>query len=149
MPVNQDYKDLFKILNEEKVEYLIVGAHAVIFYAEPRYTRDIDLWINPTKENVDSLWNALVKFGAPLIDITKEEFENPNLIYQIGIEPNRIDIIMGMDKVSFAEAYNQKKGSFYDGIPIDIISISDLIKTKENTGRKKDELDIESLKDYL
>ncbi len=149
MPVNQDYKDLFKILNEEKVEYLIVGAHAVIFYAEPRYTRDIDLWVNPTKENVDSLWNALVKFGAPLIDITKEEFENPNLIYQIGIEPNRIDIIMGMDKVSFAEAYNQKKGSFYDGIPIDIISISDLIKTKENTGRKKDELDIESLKDYL
>ena len=149
MPVNQDYKDMFKILNEEKVEYLIVGAHAVIFYAEPRYTRDIDLWVNPTKENVDSLWNALVKFGAPLIDITKEEFENPNLIYQIGIEPNRIDIIMGMYKVSFAEAYNQKKGSFYDGIPIDIISISDLIKTKENTGRKKDELDIESLKDYL
>ena len=149
MPVNQDYKDLFKILNEEKVEYLIVGAHAVILYVEPRYTRDIDLWVNPTKENVDSLWNALVKFGAPLIDITKEEFENPNLIYQIGIEPNRIDIIMGMDKVSFAEAYNQKKGSFYDGIPINIISISDLIKTKENTGRKKDELDIESLKDYL
>lgn len=148
MPVNQDYKDLFKILYEEKVEYLIVGAHAVIFYTEPRYTRDIDLWVNPAKENVNKLWSALIKFGAPLVDIKKEEFLDQDLIYQIGIEPNRIDIIMGMEHIPFSDVYPKKSKSFYDGVPINIISRSDLIKTKENTGRKKDELDIESLKEF-
>ena len=65
MPVNRDLSDLFKILFEEKVEYLISGAHAVSFYAQPRYTKDIDILINPTKENATRVWRALERFGAP------------------------------------------------------------------------------------
>ena len=74
MSVNSDFKDLFSIFNTEKVEYLIVGAHAVIFHAEPRYTKDIDIWINPTSANAARVWKSLQEFGAPLQNISENDF---------------------------------------------------------------------------
>ncbi len=145
MPANRDYKDLFRILNEENVEYLIVGAHAVIFYAEPRYTKDLDIWVNPSPENAKKVWKALENFGAPLLDITLKDFQNSDLIYQIGVEPNRIDILMGIAGVDFESAYKSKSKSSYDGEPINILSKADLIKTKKVTGRTQDTLDLENL----
>ena len=145
MPANKDYKDLFKILNEEKVEYLIVGAHAVIYYAEPRYTKDLDIWVNPSQENSKRVWKALSKFGAPLTEITLKDFQDSELIYQIGIEPNRIDILMGVAGLDFEVAYSNKSLSTYDGEPINILNKKDLIKTKKTTGRAQDIIDIENL----
>ena len=96
MPANQDFKEIFRLLNAEEVEYVIVGAHAVMFYTEPRYTKDIDILVNPTAANARKAWNALAKFGAPLKNISESDFADKDLIYQVGIEPNRIDIIMSI-----------------------------------------------------
>ena len=145
MPANKDYKDLFRILNEEQVKYLVVGAHAVIYYAEPRYTKDLDIWINPSRENAKKVWRALSRFGAPLQDISLEDFLDTDVIYQIGVEPNRIDIIMGVAGITFESAYKNKSCSTYDGEPINILGKEDLIKTKKATGRAQDMLDVENL----
>jgi hypothetical protein len=145
MSANRDFKELFKIFNEENVEYLIVGAHAVIFYAEPRYTKDLDIWVNPTVENAEKIWKALSGFGAPLKDISQNDFLDTDLIYQIGVAPNRIDILMGMSQLSFDDAEKNSVPSTYGGVPIQIIGKNDLIKTKKATGRDQDLLDVQRL----
>ncbi len=81
MSNNPDFKDLFKILNAEKVKYLIVGAFAVTFYSEPRYTKDLDIWVEPSAGNAEKLWTALTKFGAPLLDINLKDFSDEKLVY--------------------------------------------------------------------
>lgn len=145
MPANKDFKDIFRIFDEEKVEYLVVGAHAVMFYAEPRFTKDLDILVNPTLENAKKVWKALAKFGAPLTNLTLHDFTDKDLIYQIGVDPNRIDILMGIAGVDFADAWRNRNQSTYDGIPFNIISKADLIKAKSATGRKRDKLDLEGL----
>ncbi len=148
MGINPDFADLLRIFYEEKVEYLIVGAYAVIFYTEPRYTKDLDIWVNPTPENAKRVWRALERFGAPLIDVKLEDFTNRELVYQIGVAPNRIDILMGIEGVDFEEAYSRKVESRYGDIPIYLISKEDLIKSKEEAGRLQDRLDLEKLKKF-
>lgn len=147
MGVNRDFKDLFKLFNAEGVEYLLVGAHAVIFYAEPRYTKDLDIWVNPSPENTEKIWRALEKFGAPLEGVNRSDFTDTELIYQIGVEPNRIDVIMGLSGLTFDAAYRNSVESTYGGIPIRIIGKSDLVAAKKATGRKQDMLDVERLED--
>jgi len=145
MSANQDFKDLFALFNEENVEYLIVGAHAVIYYSEPRYTKDLDIWINPRCENAVKVMAALNKFGAPLADVSEKDFTNPEMIYQIGIAPNRIDILMDIAGVDFDTAAQRKTLSSYDGIEIPIISKQDLISSKKAIGRPQDKLDVDRL----
>jgi len=145
MPSNPDYKDLFSILNEEKVDYLVVGAHAVIYYTEPRFTKDLDILIRPTRVNAEKVWRALKRFGAPLRDITVDDFIREDTVYQIGIAPNRIDVLMCLGGVNFEEAWADREHAAYDGIPIAIIGKSKLIKAKKFTGRPQDLLDVEKL----
>ncbi len=146
MPANQDYKDLFKLLLDEKVSYLIVGAHAVVFYTEPRYTKDMDILVQPSEENAKRVYKVLMQFGAPLKNITVKDFIDPDMIYQIGIEPNRIDILMSIKGVCFDDAWENRIQSSYDGIPISIISKSDLINAKTASGRPQDLIDLDNLK---
>ncbi len=146
MQGNQDFKDLFKILKDEKVEYVIIGAHAVIYYSEPRYTKDLDILIKPNLDNAKKLWEALRIFGAPLQNITIEDFTNEDIIYQIGIEPNRIDILVGIDGITSEEAFTNITNSTYDNIPIYIINKKSLIKAKEASNRLQDQIDVENLK---
>ena len=148
MSHNEDFKDLFKILNEEHVDYLIVGAHAVIYYTEPRYTKDIDVWVAPTKDNAKRIWKALAQFGAPLANISIDDFTNEDLVYQIGLAPNRIDILMGISGIEFKEANKNRVESTYAGEKIYLLSKSDLIKAKRASNRKQDQLDLEKLQDY-
>ena len=146
MASNRDYKDLFRIFSDEQVEYLVVGAHAVVYYAEPRYTKDIDIWVRPTLENARRVWSALKRFGAPLGQVTPEDFSDAAMVYQIGVEPNRIDILMGVDGVQFESAWQNKVESTYDGVPIHILGRNDLIKAKQTAKRPQDLLDLERLK---
>ena len=145
MPVNQDFRDLLSALNEEKVEYLLVGAHAVIFYTEPRYTKDMDILINPTEENATRAYKALTTFGAPLDSLKKEDLVDPETIFQIGIEPNRIDIITSISGVDFDTAWEQRVTSTYGEEPINVIGKNDLIASKKAAGRLQDQLDLEKL----
>jgi Nucleotidyl transferase of unknown function (DUF2204) len=143
--MNPDYADLFKIFNDHHVRYLVVGAYAVVFYAEPRYTKDLDLWVEPTAENADRVWKALTEFGAPLDGVSLEDFSNSELIYQIGVEPNRIDIMMGVPGLEFEEAWKRRVTSSYDGKEIFIVALDDLIEAKKTTNRESDRLDLKLL----
>lgn len=146
MPANPDFKDLFSIFNEENVEYLVVGAHAVIYYSVPRYTKDLDVWVNPSRENAERVYRALARFGAPLQNISIKDFQEKDLVYQLGIEPNRIDVIMGIAGIEFASAWKKKRESTYDGVPIHILGKESLIKAKKAAGRPQDLLDLDKLK---
>jgi hypothetical protein len=143
--VNQDYEDLFRALNEHRVRYLVVGAYAVIYYAEPRYTKDLDVWVESTKENAGKVWKALAGFGAPLEGVSVDDFTNPELIYQIGVEPNRIDIMMALPGVEFAGAWSRRVASSYGRETINILDLDDLIHAKKTTDRDSDRLDLKLL----
>ena len=145
MPVNPDYKDLFRILNEEQVDYLVVGAHAVIYYTEPRFTKDLDVLIRPTRANAEKAWRALKRFGAPLREITQDDFTREDMVYQIGIAPNRVDILMGLGGVSFNEAWARREHAAYGDIPVFIIGKRELIAAKKSAGRPQDLLDVQKL----
>ena len=145
MPANPDFCDLFRAFNEDSVEYLVVGAHAFFHYAEPRYTKDLDVWVRPSPENAERVFRALARFGAPMIDVTPESFTDPDLVYQIGVAPNRIDVMMGIAGVDFNTAWANRVESSYGGVPIHIISKQDLIQAKKASGRPQDLLDLDRL----
>jgi hypothetical protein len=145
MPANVDFKDLFSIFNEEGVEYLVAGAHAVIFFSEPRYTKDLDVWVNPSPENAARVFRALSRFGAPLTNVVEKDFSDADLVYQIGVEPNRIDILMGVAGVTFEEAWAGRVESTYGGVPIHITGKATLIKAKRAADRPQDRLDLDKL----
>lgn len=113
MDVCRDYEDLFKIFNSHGVKYLLVGGQAVIYYTEPRYTKDIDVWVIPEMNDPKSVFAALHEFGAPLQDISAEDFKNKKLILQIGVAPVRIDILLNVEGVSFAKAWKNRKKTRY------------------------------------
>jgi len=146
MSVNPDYKDLLSVFNEENVEYLIVGAHAVIFYTVPRYTKDFDVWVNPTEENAARVYAALARFGAPLKAEDASTFKDPYCVFQIGVEPNRIDILMNVSGLDFSEAWKLRTQGTYGGVPIHILNRADLIRSKENAARDQDLLDVKRLR---
>lgn len=145
MQVASDYKDLLRILNRHKVRYLIVGAYAVIYYTEPRYTKDLDIWVEPEIENAKRVYKAFKEFGAPLKGISLEDFANKNLVYQIGVAPVRVDIIMGIPAINFDRAWKHRKIITFDGIKVNVIGINELIESKKKIKRKMDIIDIENL----
>lgn len=147
MDANPDFKDLFMAFRDAGVEYLVVGAHAVIFYATPRFTKDLDVWVNPTPSNAQRVWTALKAFGAPLTDVRVESFTDRQLIYQIGVAPNRIDILMDIAGLSFEEAWRNRVATTYAGVPIHVPSRDDLIRAKRAAGRPQDELDADRLQE--
>ena len=106
MAENPHYKELLQLLNEFEVEYLIVGGFAVMKYGEPRYTKDLDIWVNNSGQNSRRVVRALKKFGAPLDHdgITPETFAERQVVYQIGIAPVRVDILTEITGVKFADA---------------------------------------------
>ncbi len=140
-----DYKELLKTLNRHKVKYLIVGAYAVTYYTEPRYTKDMDIWIEPDKKNAEKVYEALKEFGAPLKNITLKDFTNENMIYQIGVEPVRVDILMGLQGMKFDFAWKRRCIVFFDKIKVNVIGIRELIKSKERANRLMDKVDVENL----
>jgi len=149
MRIPLDYRDLLKLLNRHKAQYLIVGAYAVTYYTEPRYTKDLDIWVNPQIRNAHKVWKALKEFGAPLKGIRPEDFSGKNLVYQIGVVPVRADIMMGIPGMEFGAAWRRRNITSFEGIKVNIIGINDLIKSKKKTKRRIDIIDAESLKHTL
>ncbi|MDO9540730.1 MAG: hypothetical protein Q7J98_00200 [Kiritimatiellia bacterium] len=148
MSANQDFKDLLSALNAESVEYLIVGAHAVIAYTEPRFTKDLDILVRPSPANVHKVYSALMRFGAPLRKIKAEDFLDNDLVYQIGIAPNRIDILTSVAGVTFDEALADSRRIDYDGVPVLIMGRATLIRAKKATNRPQDRLDVEKMENF-
>lgn len=146
MEISQDYEDLFKVLNRYRIKYLVVGAYAVAYYAEPRFTKDLDIWIIPHLNDADRVYRALRAFGAPLQNIRPEDFENRNMIYQIGVAPVRIDVLTCLPGVPFDLAWKNRKRSRYGKTRVHILGVRELILAKKMAGRPQDILDVNRLK---
>jgi predicted nucleotidyltransferase len=144
MAENPHYKELLQLLNESQVEYLIVGGYAVMKYGEPRYTKDLDVWVNNSAENSVRLVAALKKFGAPLEHdrITGETFTGSQVVYQIGIAPVRIDILTAVTGVEFPPAWGKRVAGTFFGVPVHFISLDDLVTNKKALGRSSDLQDL-------
>jgi len=146
MSVNPDFRDLFATLNAAQAEFLIVGGYALAVHGVPRFTKDLDVWIKANPENAQRVWSALDQFGAPFGDLTLQDLSSPGIIFQMGLPPNRIDIITSIDGVEFSEAWSRRLHSAYGDQPVFVIGIEDLIQNKESTGRPQDVLDAKSLR---
>lgn len=140
MAENPDYRELLQLLNEFEVDYLIVGGFAVMKYGEPRYTKDLDVWVHNSVPNSRRLVAALKKFGAPLEHdgITAETFAEKQIVYQIGIAPVRIDILTEITEVEFAHAWKNRVPSTFFGVPVHFISQADLEANKRALSRASD-----------
>ncbi len=145
MFVNSDFSDLLKIFNDNNVKYLVIGGYALIQYAEPRYTKDIDLWISTNKTNATAVFKSLKEFGAPLANMTEADFSEEGYFYQMGMPPVRVDILMGIPGVEFDDAWLRRMEVDFDDLPVAFISRADLIKAKRAAGRPQDLIDVESL----
>ncbi len=146
---SDDFSEFLKLLTEHKVEYLIVGGYAVSFYSRPRYTDDLDIWINPTPENLKNILRVLSDFGFTEPFIKEDEFLNKPKVYRIGNPPLRIEILNNIDGVEFEDAVlNKTEGTYADLKKIFYISLEDLIKNKSAANRTKDKLDLEYLNTY-
>ena len=144
--MNSDFKDLLRAFSEEEVRYLVVGGYAFAEHVEPRYTKDLDVWIERTPENADRVLAALRSFGAPLRELSKDDLTSPGTFYQIGLPPNRIDIITQLEEMDFAECWNRRKTGQIGELAVEYISARDLMENKERTGRPHDLADLEHLK---
>src|SRR6202158_173863 len=135
---------MLQLLNEFEAEYLIVGGFAVMKYGEPRYTKDLDVWVHNSAQNSLRVVGALTKFGAPLEHdgITSETFTEKQVVYQIGIAPARIDILTEITGVEFLDAWRKRVASTFFGVPVNFISLDDLVANKQALGRSSDLKDL-------
>lgn len=147
--LNEDYKELLQILSKNSVEYLVVGAYAMAMHGYPRATADLDIWVAATENNSTAVYNSLIEFGAPLDVLTAHTFEEKDVIFQIGVAPRRIDILTSIDGVGFEEAYASKEIKEIEGVQIPFLTLKDLIRNKESTGREKDGLDASCLRELF
>jgi hypothetical protein len=137
---------MLSALNEEKVDFLVVGAYALAAHGFVRATGDIDIWIGRSAENAQKVMHALAKFGAPLSDVSEQDFESEDLVFQMGVEPGRIDLLTKITGVGFDEAWARKLSVTLGDIELFVISKSDLLANKLAAGRDKDLGDIAWLK---
>jgi hypothetical protein len=145
MAVNPDFRDLFAALNDATARYLMVGGYAVAFHGQPRFTKDLDIWVDATPENAARVLKALKDFGAPLLNLTETELSEPDWVFQIGVEPNRIDLMTSVDGVVFEEAWTRHEVGSYGGETVPVISRLDLIANKRAAGRPQDLIDVDRL----
>lgn len=149
MVLHQDYKELLILLNDNNVEYLVVGAFALGFYGAPRNTGDIDIWIKVSEENAVRMLKTLIEFGFSSLNLDKQTFLEKGTVLQLGYPPIRIDIITEISGVEFEDAYKKRITLEKSDVKIDLISKEDFIKNKKASGRLKDLADIESLSKTL
>lgn len=145
MEVRSDFKDLLKLFNSHGVEYLLVGAYALAHHGAPRYTGDLDLFINANSENARRVVAALTEFGFADLGLAEQDFIKPDQLIQLGVPPARVDIATSISGVTWDEAYRSKVAGTCSGIAVYILGRQKLIKNNRATGRTKDLADIEAL----
>jgi len=145
--LTQDFKEFLELLNKNQVEYLIVGGYAVAMHGYPRYTGDLDIWINANRETAAKMIKVLDEFGFGSLGLQQTDFMESGNMIQMGYPPFRIDILTRADGVDFADCYRNRVIVEHDGVIMPIININDLQKNKAATGRPKDLEDLRNLND--
>jgi hypothetical protein len=143
--MNSDFKDLLLHFNNKNIKYLVVGGYAVIKHGAPRFTGGIDIWVDTEEDIAKLVYQALVDFGAPVSTLTYKDFMAEGFFFQMGIPPNRIDILMSLKEMSFNECYKNKVLSRLEIGDVPFISKPDLIRAKKIAGRPKDIADVYEL----
>lgn len=147
--LNEDYKEMLQCLSAENVRFLLVGAYAVAAHGYPRATKDIDIFVQPVPDNASSLMRALARFGAPLSNVSAGDFATAGIVFQIGSQPRRIDLLTWISGVDFQQAYDRRQMVCLEGLDVPVISLEDLIANKRATGRMQDLADVERLEAAL
>ena len=142
---NPDFKDMLLALSDARIDFLLVGAYAVAAHGHPRATGDLDLWVRPDAETAPKVYRVLADFGAPLHDLTVDDPATPGMVFQIGVEPSRIDILTAITGVAFDDAWENRLFIELDDIKLNVIGRDDLIVNKRACGRPKDIADAETL----
>lgn len=143
--LNKDFKEFIILLNKHDVKYLLVGGYAVAVHGYPRYTKDLDIWIAITVENADRINKALNDFGFGELDLSPADFRKPGQVIQLGLPPNRIDIITTLTSLEFDDCYDARLVVNVDGVNISIIDRLNLKKNKLATGRPQDLADADNI----
>ncbi len=143
----KDQIELLSALNAHGVEYLIVGGHAVNAHGVPRSTKDLDILFRASYPNSERLFRALAQFGTPLGMLTEESFRGrPEQVFQIGVEPSRIDLLQSIDGVDFDQAWSHRvEARVHATLPVSFLGRDDLIRNKQATGRLQDLADVDKL----
>jgi hypothetical protein len=147
MPQNlqKDLKEFIELLNGHQVQYLVVGAFSLAFHGIPRFTGDIDLFVDISPENAEKLERVINDFGFAATGLNRKDFLEPHQVIQLGMAPHRIDLLTGIDGVTFAEAWMERVDGFLGDVPVPFISRNHLIQNKRAAGRPQDLVDIQTL----
>ena len=145
--MNDDFRDLLAALLSAHARFLVVGAHALAVHGVPRATGDLDVWIDRDPANVDWVWQALVRFGAPLesLGFSRSDLTAPGSVIQIGIPPRRIDLLTEITGVGFDDAWEGRVLHPVDGMAVPFLGREHLLANKRATGRPRDLADLEAL----
>jgi hypothetical protein len=145
MRLNSDFRDLLSALSAAEARYLVVGGYAVAFHSEPRFTKDLDIWIAADADNARRVHSALAAFGAPVSGLSATEFTEPGIVLQIGVPPNRVDVLTSVDGITFEEAWPRRVEGAFGGERMWVIGRDDLLRSKRATGRPQDLADVAAL----
>lgn len=146
--MNPDFRDLLAAFNARGVEFLVVGAHALAAHGLVRATKDLDIWVRPDSSNAKRVIAALADFGAPLHDLTVEDLSRPGLIFQMGVEPIRIDVITAIDGVVFDDAWPDRVPATFADQKASVLSHRHLLLNKRTAAREQDLLDVKWLEKH-
>jgi hypothetical protein len=149
MAVQPDFKELLELFNAHRVEYLIVGGYALAFHGAPRYTGDLDLFINQSSENAARILAALEAFGFGSLNLTTADFTTSDQVVQLGVPPVRIDLLTSITGVTWQEAYENRVLGEYGGVPAGFIGREQFVANKRASGRHRDLADLEALGEKL
>ncbi len=145
--LNKDFREFIELLNSNKVKYLILGGYAIAFHGHPRYTKDLDVWLEMSEENASNVIQALKDFGFGDLEVSKDDFLHEGMVVQLGYPPNRIDLINSPDGIDFDECFASKIEVEIDKLKIFVIDLENLKKNKKASGRLQDLADLEKLGD--
>lgn len=145
MELNPDFKEFLQSLNENDVRYLVVGGYAVAFHGHPRYTKDIDIWIDLDEQNARKVVKALVDFGFSSLNLNPADFLEPDNVIQLGYPPRRIDLLIGLEGADFDECYSKRLEEEMEGIRVCFVDRENLARLKRAAGRPQDLADLDNL----
>lgn len=143
--LNQDLKEFIESLNANEVRYLVIGGYALAMHGHPRFTKDIDIWLDCDQSNAERVLKAIADFGFGSLELSASDFSEPNQLIQLGYPPNRIDLLTSADGVEFETCYSARIDTVVDGVPITFIGVEGLKANKRATGRAQDIADLEAL----
>lgn len=130
--LDPNFRDMLGLLLSGGAKFLVVGGFAMAAHDRPRYTGDIDIWVRPDPSNAARVWEALLRFGAPLSGMSIEDFASPGVVYQMGVPPARIDIMTSIQAVEFDEAWEARVDVELDGMKVHFLGREHLLQNKES-----------------